>query len=181
MPVPSDPPVRYTDPPVGHSPCIPRVARRDSQHDGSVRTAVALYERLESASDPPLRVDVNALCSVYIGRAAPMAQAGARHDASLGLWIRTQHPRVTVQKRHQTCINASFSKSRFRPPFARRPTPEARSPRADRGPSRSTRDPRCGSADAIAPPTNRSSASGASPSPEARRQGKDEVSMVGYA
>ena len=139
MPVPSDPPVRYTDPPVGHSPCIPRVARRDSQHDGSVRTAVALYERLESASDPPLRVDVNALCSVYIGRAAPMAQAGARHDASLGLWIRTQHPRVTVQKRHQTCINASFSKSRIRPPFARRPTPEARSPRADRGPSRSTR------------------------------------------
>ena len=70
---------------------------------------------------------------------------------------------------------ASFSKSRFRPPFARRPTPEARSPRADRGRSRSTRDPRCASMDAIPRRAPLSRASGASWSPEARRQGKDGV------
>ena len=113
---------------------------------------------------PCARVDVNALCSVYAFTSAERHPHGTGCCATRRISrVVDSYPAPTTYgpKRHQTGTNASSSQSRLRPPFTRRPTPEARSPRADRGRSRSTRDPRCGLTDAIAPPTSRSSASGA--------------------
>ena len=61
-------------PPEALGPCVSRAVPLGSQPDCSYGTAVASYERLESASDPPRRAHVKVLLHFHIGWLAPIGQ-----------------------------------------------------------------------------------------------------------